>query len=289
MSNALRKTQAALVGEDRESPDHEAPPRVATAVAPGPGTDDVFVTENLSLFYRNVPAFKDVNLTIQRGRITALIGRSGCGKTSFLRSLNRLTDLIPHCRVTGRVRFESIDIMAPSTDPMALRHRIGMICQKPNPFPLSIRRNIELPLAEHGIRRRAQRDEIVERVLREVGLWDEVKDRLGSSALALSGGQKQRLCIARALALDPETILFDEPCSSLDPISSNVVEELIMTLRGKYTSVIVTHNLAQAQRVADDVAVFGVKDGVGHLIESNTCAAIFENSTNEYLRGIREF
>ncbi len=247
--------------------------------------------ERLSLHYGKNPAFQNVTLSISAGCITALVGPSGCGKTSFLTCLNRLTDLIDGCRVAGHIRLGSLDVLAPHTDVIQLRRRIGMIFQKPNPFPLSIRRNLEFPLREHGVRDRRQRMEKVETALRDVGLWDEVKDRLDSPALALSGGQQQRLCIARALALSPNMLLMDEPCSALDPISSGVVEDLIVNLRGRYTILIVTHNLSQARRIADYTALFWVQHGAGHLIEIGTARQIFEEPreqlTAAYVNGMR--
>lgn len=248
-------------------------------------------TERLSLYYNSKLALQDVTLSIPKGCITALIGPSGCGKTSFLSCLNRLTDLIPNCKICGQVRLEDLDILHPKTDTVALRRRVGTIFQKPNPFPLSIWKNIAFPLREHGIKDRQRIDEIVEQVLVDVGLWDEVKDRLKSPALRLSGGQKQRLCIARTLALQPEILLMDEPCSALDPITTGIVEDLIVSLRGKYTILIVTHNLAQARRIADYVALFWVKDGSGRLIEAGSVKQIFENPqqpiTGAYISGSR--
>lgn len=246
-------------------------------------------TERLSLNYANKPAFKDVTLSIPSGGITALIGPSGCGKTSFLTCLNRLVELTPNCKLSGRILLGDRDVQA--IDVISLRRRVGMLFQKPNPFPLSIMRNIEFPLREHGVRSRDEIDFIVEDVLRDVGLWDEVKDRLKASALSLSGGQQQRLCLARALALKPEVLLMDEPCSALDPISSEVVEDLIVSLRGKYTMLVVTHNLAQAKRIADDVALFWVEAGAGQLIEFGTIAQIFQEPqhplTAAYVNGRR--
>lgn len=247
--------------------------------------------ERLSLHYGEKPAFHDVTLSINKGCITAVVGPSGCGKTSFLTSLNRLTDLIPGCRVAGRISIDTLDVLAPQTDVIRLRRRVGMIFQKPNPFPLSIRRNLELPLREHGLRDREQIALAVETVLRDVGLWDEVKDRLDAPALALSGGQQQRLCVARALILAPEVLLMDEPCSALDPLSSGVVEDLIVSLRGRYTVLIVTHNLAQARRIADYAALFWVHDGAGQPIEAGTAKQIFEDPreplTAAYVSGMR--
>ena len=217
----------------------------------------------LSVHYAGKTALRDVELEIAEGAVTAVIGPSGCGKSSFLASLNRLTDLVPGCTVTGAVRFDGQDVTESSCDVVALRRRVGMIFQKPNPFALSIRRNLEMPLREIGVRSRSERRVLAEQALHDVGLWNEVKDRLDHPALELSGGQQQRLCIARALALGPKVLLLDEPCSALDPIASGVVEDLIASLRGRVTLVVVTHNLAQARRIADDTAVFWVRDGAG--------------------------
>lgn len=246
---------------------------------------------NFSLRYHGQPALEGVSLDIYRGCITALIGPSGCGKTSFLSSLNRLTDLIPGCGVSGDIEIEGVRVHAPETDVQGLRRRVGMIFQKPNPFPLSIRRNLQMPLREHGIRDRATLESKMEAALRDVGLWDEVKDRLDGSALALSGGQQQRLCIARALVLDPQILLMDEPCSALDPLSSSVVEDLIESLRGRYTVVIVTHNLAQARRIANYAGFFWTKGRTGTLVEFGQCRQIFEAPahalTAAYVNGMR--
>lgn len=247
--------------------------------------------DRLSLHYGETPAFQDVTLSINKGCITALVGPSGCGKTSFLTCLNRLTNLIVGCRVSGRITIDTLEVLAPSTNVIQLRRRIGMIFQKPNPFPFSIRKNLELPLREHGFRDREEIAVVIETGLRDVGLWDEVKDRLDSPALALSGGQQQRLCMARALVLSPEVLLMDEPCSALDPISSGVVEDLILSLKGRYTVLIVTHNLAQARRIADYAAVLWVQDGAGRLIEAGIATQIFEAPreplTAAYVGGMR--
>jgi len=244
----------------------------------------------LSVSYGERRVLEAVSLDIYRGCITALIGPSGCGKTSFLSSINRLTDMLPSARVEGSVRFDGREIFDATVDTLQLRRRIGMIFQKPNPFPLSIRRNLELPLREHGVRNRRERSERAEQGLRDVGLWDEVKDRLDSSAMALSGGQQQRLCIARALVLEPEILLMDEPCSALDPMSSAVVEELITRLRGRYTIVIVTHNLAQAKRVANYAGFFWMTERVGKLIEFGQSQRLFEAPahalTRAYISGV---
>lgn len=249
------------------------------------------ITEHLCLSYGAKLTLQDVTFSIPKGKITALIGPSGCGKTSFLNCLNRLTDLIPSCQVSGKVYLEDLDILHPKTDTISLRRRVGMILQKPNPFPFSIWRNIAFPLKEHGLHNCKEIDAVVQQVLRDVHLWDEIKDRLKSSALRLSGGQKQRLCIARTLALQPEVLLMDEPCSALDPISSGAVEDLIASLRGAYTVVIVTHNLAQARRIADYVGVFWVQSGRGQLIEAGPTEQIFEDPQNPitamYVQGQR--
>jgi phosphate transport system ATP-binding protein len=245
----------------------------------------------LSVSYAGRPALRGVTLPIRGGRITAIVGPSGCGKSTFVASLNRMTDLVPGCGVTGRVRFHGADVFDPGIDLIALRTRIGTIFQRPNPFPLSIRRNLTFPLEHHRIGDRQGRDALAEAALRRVALWDEIQHRLDAPALELSGGQQQRLCLARALVLDPDVLLMDEPCSALDPIASGVVEDLIVSLRGQYTVVVVTHNLAQARRIADDVAVFWVRDGAGTLIEHGPAAATFDSPAHEltaaYVRGIR--
>jgi phosphate transport system ATP-binding protein len=247
--------------------------------------------ENFSLRYGAQIALDDITLDIYRGCITALIGPSGCGKTSFLSSINRLTDLIPGCHIAGRIRVDGSDIHHAACNVQVLRRQIGMVFQKPTPFPLSIYRNIELPLREYGITRRADINVTIEQVLQDVGLWEEVHDRLNTSALSLSGGQQQRLCIARALALDPQILLMDEPCSALDPIASGVVEDLISRLCGRYTIVIVTHNLAQARRIANYAAFFWIKNHAGRLVEFGNCRQIFESPTHEltaaYINGAR--
>lgn len=248
-------------------------------------------TERLSLFYGKKAAFSEITMTIEAGKISALVGPSGCGKTSFLSCLNRLTDLIPHAKVSGSIRLNSLEILDRRLDAIALRRRVGTIFQKPNPFPFSIWKNLAFPLQEHGVKNREQLDWMIETTLQDVGLWQEVKDRLQTSALSLSGGQKQRLCIARALVLQPEVLLLDEPCSALDPISSGVVEDLIANLRGRYTVVIVTHNLAQARRIGDYAALFWVQAEVGQLIEYGTVEQIFSapqhDLTAAYVNGIR--
>jgi phosphate transport system ATP-binding protein len=270
----------------------ETPKDVRTGEQPGgPPASQQLRIDSLTLLYGPKAAFKDVSLGIGQGALMAVIGPSGCGKTSFLTCLNRLSDLIPDCRVTGRVLLGSEDLQRPGLDVTALRRRVGMIFQKPNPFPVSIRKNLELPLRDYGVRSRSELDGRIEQALSDVGLWAETRDRLDTPAQNLSGGQQQRLCLARALALKPEVLLMDEPCSALDPISSGVVEDLIASLRGRYTVVIVTHNLAQARRIADRVAVFWVQDGAGRLIEHGETAQVFERPrdplTAAYVSGSR--
>lgn len=247
--------------------------------------------KNLCLSYAGKSALSNISLDIYQGCITALIGPSGCGKTSFLSALNRLTDLIPGCQVSGSIQYNGLNIHARDQNVQNLRRDIGMIFQKPAPFPLSIRRNIELPLREHGMRHTVDLDQRLEQVLQDVGLWSEVKDRLDAPAQALSGGQQQRLCIARALALQPKVLLMDEPCSALDPLSSGVVEDLIKRLQGRYTIVIVTHNLAQARRIANYAGFFWVGEQAGCLIEFGRCRQIFETPRHEltaaYINGTR--
>lgn len=253
--------------------------------------DHAIDIEQLEVRYGPRIALSGVTMSIRRGAITAIVGPSGCGKSTFLSSLNRLTDLVPRCEVRGAVRVEGEDIRRDRVDVVALRRRVGMIFQRPNPFPLTIRRNLTFPLRHHGVRDRGELQQKVEGALRDVGLWDEVKDRLDSAALELSGGQQQRLCLARALALEPEVLLLDEPCSALDPIAGGVVEDLIVSLRGRYTVVIVTHNLAQARRLADDVALFWLENGAGRLIECGPVTQVFERPAHEltaaYVAGMR--
>lgn len=248
-------------------------------------------TEDLSIHYGSFTAVRQASLSVRQGSITAIVGPSGCGKSSFLSALNRMTDLIPTARISGKVLIDCCDIHDSSRSAAELRRCVGMIFQKPNPFPMSIRRNIQLALREHGLRDRTELEAITQRVLKDVGLWDEVSSRLDSSALQLSGGQQQRLCIARALALQPQVLLMDEPCSALDPIASAKVESLVTSLRGRYTIVIVTHNLAQARRIGDDLAVFWVHDGAGEIIEQGPTEDVFSRpshpTTAAYLSGIQ--
>jgi phosphate transport system ATP-binding protein len=232
---------------------------------------------------------RDATINAEPGRVLALVGPSGCGKSSLLAALNQLTELIPGASVSGTIRFNGQDVRDAFESPTHLRRHVGMIFQKPNPFPMSVRRNVELALRQHARHPRNVIRQITETVLRDVGLWDEVHNRLDQPALELSGGQQQRLCIARALALEPQVLLMDEPCSALDPHSAERVEQLIESMRGKRSVIIVTHNLAQARRIADHVAVFWMHDGVGEIIEQGETEAIFEASTNDlvnaYLSG----
>lgn len=271
----------------KEPRTQEDPERYASCCDPHP----VIKSERLTVRYGVRAAFQDVSLTMYGGCLTSIVGPSGSGKTSFLMCLNRLIDLIPNCQVSGRLFLGYLDLLSPDLDVLQLRRRVGMIFQKPNPFPMSIRRNLEFPLKEHGITKQAMVAEFTEKSLMDVGLWNEVKDRLDTPALGLSGGQQQRLCIARSLVLSPEILLMDEPCSALDPLSSGVVEDLIFSLRGQYTVIIVTHNLAQARRIADYVAVFWTQNGSGQLLESGPTRQIFEHPQQElttaYINGIR--
>ena len=241
--------------------------------------------ENLNLHYGENHALKDVNMEIADHAITAFIGPSGCGKSTFLRCLNRMNDLVDGCRVEGKVILDGEDIYDKRVDTTLLRKKVGMVFQQPNPFPMSIYDNIAYGPRLHGIKNKKELDEIVERSLQGATIFEEVKDRLHKSALGLSGGQQQRLCIARALAVSPEVLLMDEPTSALDPISTLKIEELMETLKKKYTVVIVTHNMQQAARVSDDTAFFLV----GEVIEKNATSEIFarpqDKRTEDYITG----
>ncbi|WP_301076692.1 phosphate ABC transporter ATP-binding protein PstB, partial [Faecalibaculum rodentium] len=227
--------------------------------------------KNLCLWYGSAQALKNINIQIPENNITALIGPSGCGKSTFLKTLNRMNDLIPGVKITGEVRYLDTDIFAPGLDVNALRKEIGMVFQKPNPFPMSIYDNIAYGPRTHGVKNKAKLDELVEQSLRGAAIWDEVKDRLKKNALGLSGGQQQRLCIARALAVEPKVLLMDEPTSALDPISTSKIEELAMGLKERYTIVIVTHNMQQAVRISDRTAFFLL----GELIEYDETEKLF--------------
>ena len=239
--------------------------------------------EGLNVFYGAFRAVHDISLTMEPHAITAIIGPSGCGKTTFLRTLNRMHELAPGTRVEGTVRLDGEDIYGPDVDPVALRRVVGMVFQRPNPFPtMSIYDNVAAGLRLTGHRRGSALDEIVERSLRRAALWDEVKDKLSSRGTSLSGGQQQRLCIARALAVDPEVILMDEPASSLDPVATLRIEALMAELRTNYTIVIVTHNMQQASRISDYTAFFTMgPDRAGYLVEMDATVKIFTNPTHQ--------
>jgi phosphate transport system ATP-binding protein len=243
-----------------------------------------FDIRNLNLYYGSFQALKDVNMGIDQGEITALIGPSGCGKSTLLRTLNRMNDLVEGCRVTGDVELFGENIYG-AIDVNLLRKRVGMVFQKPNPFPLSIYDNIAFGPRTHGVKSRYELDKIVETSLRDTAIWDEVKDRLKKPALDLSGGQQQRLCIARALAVSPEVILLDEPTSALDPVSTGKIEELLLTLRGRYSIIIVTHNMQQAARISDKTAFFLL----GEAVEFNSTETMFampkDKRTEDYITG----
>lgn len=243
------------------------------------------VIENLDLYYDDNHALKDINIKIPLKEITAFIGPSGCGKSTLLRTLNRMNDLIEDCRISGRVYIDQEDIYQSGTDINLLRKNVGMVFQKPNPFPMSIFDNVAFGPRTHGIKNKKELYTIVERSLRQAAIWDEVKDNLNKSALSLSGGQQQRLCIARALAVDPEILLMDEPTSALDPISTNKIEELIIELKEKYTIIIVTHNMQQAVRISDYTAFFLL----GEIIEFDKTETIFsipqDKRTEDYITG----
>lgn len=247
--------------------------------------DTIIQTKNLSVHYGEKTAVHGINMEIERNTVTAFIGPSGCGKSTFLRSINRMNDLIPSCRVTGSIEIDGIEINDRAINIEGLRQLVGMVFQKPNPFFKSIYENIAFAPRFHGIKSKAELDQIVEQSLRKAALWDEVKDRLGDSALALSGGQQQRLCIARAIAMQPSILLLDEPASALDPISTMKIEELVLELKTEYTIVIVTHNLHQAARISDKTAFFLM----GELIEMNDTDKMFtspaEKRTEDYITG----
>ena len=246
---------------------------------------DAFTVQNMDLYYGSFHALKNVNLNLASGEITAFIGPSGCGKSTFLKSLNRMNDLVEGCKITGDIRLMGKDIYDKRMDVSLLRRRVGMVFQKPNPFPMSVYDNIAYGPRTHGIRKKAELDEIVEKSLRDAAIWDELKDRLKKSALGLSGGQQQRLCIARALAVKPEVILMDEPTSALDPISTSKIEDLVMDIKKDYTIVMVTHNMQQAVRVSDTTVFFLL----GEIVESGATGQMFsmpkDKRTEDYITG----
>ena len=247
--------------------------------------NNIMTARDLCLWYGQAQALKNINMAIAENSITALIGPSGCGKSTFLKTLNRMNDLVPGVKITGQVRYREEDIYDKNVDVNQLRREVGMVFQKPNPFPMSIYDNIAYGPRTHGIRKRGELDEIVEQALRDAAIWDEVKDRLKKNALGLSGGQQQRLCIARALAVKPSVLLMDEPTSALDPISTSRIEELAMGLKDRYTIVIVTHNMQQALRISDNTAFFLL----GELVEYGDTQTMFDQPadkrTEAYITG----
>ena len=246
--------------------------------------EDKFCIQNMNLYYGDFHALKDVSMNIPANEITAFIGPSGCGKSTFLKSLNRMNDLVEGCRISGSLQLDGEDIYG-DIDVNHLRKRVGMVFQNPNPFPMSVYDNIAYGPRTHGIHSKAKLDEIVERSLKQAAIWDELKDRLKKSALGLSGGQQQRLCIARALAIEPEVILMDEPTSALDPISTSRIEDLVLELKDKYTIVDLTHNMQQATRVSDETVFFLL----GEVIESGNTEQLFslpqDKRTEDYITG----
>ena len=247
--------------------------------------NSILSVQDLCLWYGSHQALKDINIEIPEKSITALIGPSGCGKSTFLKTIDRMNDLIPDVKITGSIKYKGEDIFEPSVDVSELRRQVGMVFQKPNPFPMSIYDNIAYGPRTHGVKSSAKLDEIVEQSLRGAAIWDEVKDRLKKNALGLSGGQQQRLCIARALAVEPEVLLMDEPTSALDPISTSKIEELAMELKDRYTIVIVTHNMQQAVRISDHTAFFLL----GELVEYGETEKLFsqprDKRTEDYITG----
>lgn len=245
----------------------------------------IITVRDMSLWYGEHQALKDINIDIEEKSITALIGPSGCGKSTFLKTLNRMNDLIPGVKITGDVRYKGQNIFDSSVDVNMLRKEIGMVFQKPNPFPMSIYDNVAYGPRTHGIKRKSELDDIVERSLKDAAIWEEVNDRLKKNALGLSGGQQQRLCIARALAVEPQVLLMDEPTSALDPISTSKIEDLAAELKEKYTIVIVTHNMQQAVRISDKTAFFLL----GELVEYGDTEKIFsyptDKRTEDYITG----
>ena len=246
---------------------------------------DKLTVENLDLYYDNFQALKNINLKMQANEITTFIGPSGCGKSTLIKSLNRMNDLVEGCKITGSIKLDGEDIYGRNMDINMLRKRVGMVFQKPNPFPMSIYDNIAYGPRTHGIHSKAKLDDIVEKSLRDAAIWDECKDRLKKSALGMSGGQQQRLCIARALAVQPEVLLMDEPTSALDPISTSKIEDLAMELKKDYTIVMVTHNMQQAVRVSDNTAFFLL----GEVVEYNDTEKLFsipsDKRTEDYITG----
>jgi phosphate transport system ATP-binding protein len=287
-------TEKPVIDEDGETRFREPEPQVIDAPAqdePISEQEAVFDIRDLSVYYGEFRAVRNVDLTIRRHEITAFIGPSGCGKTTVLRCLNRMNDLVPSARVVGQILHHGVDLYEDEVDAVEVRRRIGMVFQKPNPFPKSIYDNIAYGPRIAGVPK-ADLDDVVERSLRQAALWDEVKDRLDKSAMGLSGGQQQRLCIARAVAVEPEVVLMDEPCSALDPIATSRIEDLMQQIKDEYTIVIVTHNMQQAARVSDRTAFFitevseaaqgqGGDQRTGLLVEFDRTETIFSNPSDE--------
>lgn len=246
---------------------------------------NVIEAKNLSLWYGESKALKSINIDIEKNKVTALIGPSGCGKSTFLKTLNRMNDFVPNIKIDGEILYNNKNIFDKTVDVNNLRKEIGMVFQKPNPFPMSIYDNVAYGPRTHGITNKSELDAIVERALKDAAIWDEVKDRLNKNALGLSGGQQQRLCIARAIAVEPEILLMDEPTSALDPISTSKIEDLIFQLKEKYTIVIVTHNMQQAARISDRTAFFLL----GELVEMDKTSTLFslpkDKRTEDYITG----
>ena len=247
--------------------------------------NNIMTVHDLCLWYGSHQALTDINIEIPEKSITALIGPSGCGKSTFLKTINRMNDLIPDVKITGEIKYKEQNIFAPNVDVNDLRREVGMVFQKPNPFPMSIYDNIAYGPRTHGIRSKVKLDEIVEKALRDAAIWDEVKDRLKKNALGMSGGQQQRLCIARALAVQPEVLLMDEPTSALDPISTSRIEELALKLKEDYTIIMVTHNMQQATRISDNTAFFLL----GEVVEYDNTERLFsiprDKRTEDYITG----
>ncbi len=283
----MEKPDQDIVATQRPEPATQ--PQSQQPVQPVPGAP-VFDAKNVSIFYSAFRAVTDVSLSVYKNEITAFIGPSGCGKTTVLRTLNRMNDLIPGARVAGEVRYHGMPLYGKEVSATAVRRRIGMVFQKPNPFPKSIYDNVAYGPRINGERNRSKLEEIVERALRRAALWDEVKDRLKASALGLSGGQAQRLCIARTLAVEPDVVLMDEPCSALDPIATGAIEDLMHEIKSQYTIVIVTHNMQQATRVSDRTAFFSVLRNeesdtrTGVLVEYGRTEQIFEDPADSRTR-----
>ena len=284
--------------EEGRSGDRERRPNIRATEVAGRSSENttnvepVVTVENLDMYYGSFKALQDVDMRIQRNRVTALIGPSGCGKSTFIRSINRMHEIVPKARVEGKVLLDGEDIYAPDVDPVRVRRKVGMVFQKPNPFPtMSIYDNVVAGIKLGGKRKKGELDEIVEKTLRQAALWDEVKDKLKQGGTSLSGGQQQRLCIARTLAIEPEVILMDEPASALDPVSTQKIEDAMEDLKERYTVVIVTHNMQQAARISDYTGFFFIENmgDPGKLWEFDETSKMFSNpnrkETEDYVTG----